>query len=258
VLARAAGRWAPLVDDPTWQQVQDRFSRGWRLGTPKYLLTGFLRCATCGRGSSRRRDCRSGRVLYLCLGCQRSLGSVAELDGHVLRRLRGLVGWVQEAGSTSPALLGQAWLQARVDDRRSHLMAQWETTSDRAQRRLLVAGELLARRELDPEGYELVREVAGAEFQTAETALAAARRAERGRHLRPLEDVVREAPGWREALASSSVSARREVLWQLVAQVQSRPQRRRRRPPPDLIWTPLGELLQRARRRCWALRREQP
>jgi hypothetical protein len=69
--------------------------------------------------------------------------------------------------------------------------------------------------------------------------------------------VLREVPVWRQALMCGSASARREVLWQLVWHVQSQPFSPRGRPPPDIVWTPLGQVLQRARRRYWALQREQ-
>ena len=59
VLSRPLGRWAPLVDDATWQRVRDYVDSHHKVphqASRRFLLTGMLRCPQCGarmHGSSR-------------------------------------------------------------------------------------------------------------------------------------------------------------------------------------------------------------
>src|SRR5207248_1969347 len=50
-LSRPAGRWPALIDDTTWQRVQEGVAKHHhmpRQASGRYLLTGLLRCPQCG------------------------------------------------------------------------------------------------------------------------------------------------------------------------------------------------------------------
>ncbi len=66
----AAGRWTAILDRPTWERVRARLGNGngKRKGgrPPKYLLTGVLVCAECGRHMTTGYRSRDRVRRYTC------------------------------------------------------------------------------------------------------------------------------------------------------------------------------------------------
>ena len=105
------GLWEPLVDVETWEGVNGRLrglrgrSRGMREGSQRYLLSGLLRCGTCGGHMSANR--RSERThSYRCSvgGHPMSIGG-ALLDDMILQLL------IQYTATMDAGEVEQVWPQ---------------------------------------------------------------------------------------------------------------------------------------------------
>lgn len=163
--------------------------------------------------------------MYRCSGrgpCHAYLGPLVRLDAAVLRKVRLVVdGFMRTDRMVGPAL-AVVWSAAHepsaLEQRR---WARAEEAATRARRRLARAAELLAIGHLDAAGYELVRDAAQADLDTAATALRLLAEARPPRPL-PLIGLIRErARAWAAALDGDDVRAQREVLGDLVARVEA-------------------------------------
>jgi hypothetical protein len=229
VLSRPVCRWPPLVDDATWQRVNERLAmmpRGWTKASPRYLLTGFLRCPSCGRAmTGHTAQAHSPR--YQCVWRRRSAFACFEtavaglVDAAVLDAVKQLVRRVasiadratssdyerwrvlQLAARTSPAALREAEIRAERDA----ALDVW-----RGAARSLVDGRATRSH------YEAVRAEATQRIKDANARLHAASPGE----LPHLREVLERARRWRSALDGGDLTAHRTVLRELVTQVTPR------------------------------------
>ena len=261
VLSRPIGRWAALVDDATWMEVQTRIADHLHVphqGTGRYLLSGLIRCPYCGgRMTAWRRKDRS--PCYVCDaltrstttagGRCRSWATAAPTEVATLAAITPLVEAITAATDTPfQDALERAWRD---------LQAPPETTAVEAQRQRLErliaktkqvltnAGTLYAGGDLDKLGYDLVKDQAVADLNAAQGELdRLAPQAQPLSVLLPWEQVLRNLGGWGSALASADTAGQREVLRVLVDHVVpvrvGRGQYR-----AAIAWTPLGEALGR-------------
>lgn len=263
VLARPRARWEPLVSDELWTAVHAQIASHAahpKQASGRFLLTGFLRCSTCGErmvGSARPRDERSGviRAEYRCTGWTRGANApvvgcrwaipMAHVDRVVLDQVADLL-----AAFADPARLPaiqRAWdaLDKPSTDS-SRQLAELEREIRAAQRRLADAAGLLVDGTLDRLGYEALRD--------RETARIAAAEDERKRlqpafshaeRKRPdLSHVLEQAGSWGRILREVDVPQQRAVFTELVDRLVPR-RSGYRTYTAEVTWTPLGDLLQR-------------
>jgi DNA invertase Pin-like site-specific DNA recombinase len=256
VLDRPPGRWPALVDDAVWERVQRRLASPVAgRGSGQYLLTSFLRCPRCGARASQSASAREGRPAppwrrYSCNGrgtCHTHVGPAAQLDAIVLREVKHAVIGLMGARRLDPAALAARWeAMRRPSPATLRLAERAEASAARARTRLARAAERLAIGDLDPDGYELVRDAAEADLGAATAAADGARAVPA---LPPLPSVLERAHAWCAALASGGVRAQREVLGELVDRVDPRwiePGAYE----VDVTWTALGRAVLDAPRRA--------
>ena len=264
-LAQPVGRWAPIVDDATWLRVQERFASQRllpRQASQRYLLTGLLKCPSCGgRMVGRLQKGKTPR--YACVAaadgtCGRT-ATAPPVEADVLAQVGAVVGAIADGAAGSPrfmAALRKAWQEIRVPKYATEALAavrRHEATRGRARKHLGDAAVKLVAGELDKVGYDLAK----ARFES-ELALADAEldrlRAEAGRakaeELPDLETVLADLGGWRDAVQGKDIAGQREVLVVLLKRVVAE-RVGQNTYTARLTWTPVGEA---ARRLAEALR----
>jgi DNA invertase Pin-like site-specific DNA recombinase len=255
------GHWPALVDVQTWDSVQARIKSHQQVphqASGRYLLTGFVRCRACGMRmyGSRRRVGRTDT--YICMASVfgakapnphcRWMALIPPVDRAVLTGVGALLEAV--AGSTPELVsrLRQEWRGLQATDtirEQSGRRKPWEQAAEQARRRLTNAAVLFADGQIDKTGYELLRDKARADLEGATAELERLGNVINNPGLPDLDVVVRQAGGWATALASSVISAQRDVLAVLIEQVI--PERSARgQYNAEIRWTPLGEALRHA------------
>ncbi len=279
---RPPGRWPAMVDRETWDAVRARFDRNKRLprqASGRYLLTGLLRCSTCGgrmvgatiTQKQRLRDGRlNGRtsviVRYRCSAS--TAGAVApdeeqtgaatctltihakSVEADVLRQVREALGRVRGLSEPAQRRLRERYEQARrkaATGPGTVARERAQLERERAEYRggLGQAGLLLSMGRLDQEGYDATAAKAKAEIERVTLALEALGEDEPvAPPDPPLDDVLREIGGWEGALDGADPEARRQALAALIEDV--RPVRVRvGEYEGDITWTGAGRVLTR-------------
>jgi hypothetical protein len=198
-----------------------------RRGMPKY------RCTAARNGTEPGK-----RACYTELHGDR-------LDEAVLAEVLPLI---ETAVSTLPELqeaLERAWaalckpatLQDELQERqRQHLLRE----AEQARSGLTKPAILYADGDIDKPGYELLRDKARTDLDTATEELNWLEVVEPRVELPSLEAVLAAAQGWGAAMRGGDIAAQREVLAALIERVV--PVRVGRGPyAVDIAWTPLGE-----------------
>jgi hypothetical protein len=112
--------------------------------------------------------------------------------------------------------------------------------AEQARARLTKAAVLFADGDIDKPGYELLRDKARVDLDTATEVLGRLQVAEPSVTLPPLETVLAAAEGWGAAMRDGDIAVQREVLAVLVERVV--PVRvGRGKYEVEVSWTPLGE-----------------
>src|SRR5829696_6028025 len=257
VLARPPARWESLVDDATWQRIRnyvDGHRRLPRQASQQFLLTGLLRCPVCGcrmGGKARKQRSRS----YRCCGV--NLGANAPVWGCAITALADQVEQamlaevlplIEGAVSSLPELrqaLERAWAALRTpttlqDEIQERQRQQLVREAEQARARLTKAAVLFADGDIDKPGYELLRDKARVDLETATEELGRLQVVEQSNPLPPLETVLTTAEGWGQALRDGDSRAQRAVLVALIERVE--PVRiGRGKYDVKIDWTPLGE-----------------
>jgi hypothetical protein len=183
VLARPPARWPALVDEATWRRVREQVAQHRRVprqASRRYLLAGFLRCRTCGERMHRHQ--RRGVPKYHCTAARHGAepgkrACYAELHGDLLDEvvLAEVLPLIETAVSALPELqeaLERAWSALRkpatlqdelLECRRQQLVREM----DQAKARLTKAAILFADGDIDKPGYELLRDKARTDLDTA-------------------------------------------------------------------------------------------
>jgi DNA invertase Pin-like site-specific DNA recombinase len=261
LLSRPRANWPALVDDDTWQEVQDFIASHRRRphqASGRYLLAGFLRCPMCNNRmyGQPRRD-RPHR--YRCSANVRGANTpdptcnymavMRRLDAVVMDRVDQLLAIATVAPELSTALRSswQALQEPRtaLDTASAQQRAHLEREAEQARKRLTNAAVLFADGEIDRTGYELLRDKARADLDASIAEL------ERlGASVSPtpklpsLDHVLSEAGSWAIAFREGDVVAKRAVLDVLID--HGVPRRVGwGKYDLDLTWTPLGAALWR-------------
>jgi DNA invertase Pin-like site-specific DNA recombinase len=243
VLARPVGNWPPLVPDELFARVQAVVTRH-RAPTAqppeRYLLTGSLRCPTCGARMTgfgpRKRGVTQRR--YRCYGlqvwqpgapytCTWSC-SAARIEAAVLDEVRRAFVGV-EPGAPHGTPQGEL---ARV--------------VERARGRLARAALMLIDGDLDGAAYETIHLQVAQELRHAAAALAP--QADRAPVTRPapaLDLAPRAGESAAAELGGAPVLAQRAVLRSLLTRVVPVRLAGYAQYGAEITWTPLGEALRR-------------
>jgi DNA invertase Pin-like site-specific DNA recombinase len=257
VLADPPQRWPALIDDATWAEVQRRMdghARMPRQATGRYLLTGLLRCPSCGarmcawgprvRAARYRCNETTGEGAARGRGCSLTI-LMEPVDAAVLAQVADLTGVATTRDAGLRDALRREWRRlqqpagAADAEQRVRLL---EREADKARQRLTKAAVMFADGDLDKAGYELLRDKARTDLEAADAELERLRGVKVIPTLPPLAEVLRAAGGWATALAGADGPARREVLAELVERVI--PVRvARGRYDITITWTALGEAL---------------
>jgi site-specific DNA recombinase len=263
VLAQPQGKWPALVDDTTWRRVREQVASHQRLprqASQRYLLTGLLRCPTCGArmsghvstGHPPRYRCTSD--LLGASGGGRACYFEVRRDVLETAVLGELLPLIEAATSTVPELrtaLERAWEAIRQPasagaDLEARRLRQLEVEGERARKRLTTAAVLFTDGELDKTGYELLRDRARGDLEAIEAEAERLRSVKVVPALPPLETVLAEAGGWATAMSGGEVAAQREVVAALVDRVV--PVRVGHGTyQVETTWTPLGDALRAVR-----------
>jgi hypothetical protein len=206
------------------------------------------------------------RAYYRCYGQQEGAAApdfrcyyaarLEMLDKGVLRQVADLVEALASRDAALQAELRRRWeAYQKPTDRTTQAAATVQNLkreAEKAWQRLTNAAVLLVDGTIDKPGYELLRDKAQADLDTAEAGIARLSIALVAPPVLPsLDTVLVAAGGWRRMLHEADTSARRDVLAQLVESV-----RRRRvtfkQYEVVIAWTPLGEALQRLAQRAAA------
>jgi DNA invertase Pin-like site-specific DNA recombinase len=249
------GRWAPIVDEQTWQRVQDTLRRhreAPRAQPDQYLLTGLVKCSRCGSGTvghSVTRQNGTRRRRYRCVStryggrCFQTLDA-AQLEGLVLNEVGTLVAAIVENPAVQKALRS-AWdrlSKPAADQDHDRAVRRLERQAEQARAISRGAGQKFALDLIDKPVYDdLVRD-ANATLRAAETELARLRNATpTAAELPSLDSVLAMAGSWATMLQRNA-AAQRDVVTALVERVV--PIRERRSVyRVEITWTALGKRL---------------
>jgi DNA invertase Pin-like site-specific DNA recombinase len=258
VLDRPICHWPALVDDDTYRRVQEQIGRHKKLprqATGRYLLSGLLRCPTCGE-----RMCgwgmRERGPRYRCEAWMHGADTsdptchtavlAAPVDAAVMADVSALIVGAATTDSQVMAALTRAWGKLQEPEGTTGLAAQMEELereADKAKDALARAAYLFAREDFDKLAYDLARDAARRDYDAAIAGLAELRaKAEPALALPPLERVLANVGVWQAALDSADPAARREVLGVLIERIT--PVRVKRGAyRAEITWTPLGTML---------------
>lgn len=269
------GRWPALVDAETWAMVQAKIEGRPSLphqASGRYLLTGLLRCPSCGSRMAGRRyalDAGRGRnPRYMCISAMigatarraaerdtpgykacTTTALMASVDASLLRQLAPVVavaGWVGHP-TLQPALR-RAWAGLTApDDAARKEQHRLDVRRRVAKQQLGEAGKRLLDGTFDKDTYDatmasIKRDLAQIERRAAELA---ARGAGAGSDLPPLEDALATVGGWATAVARFDVASQRDILAVLVERIVPRKVGYGRY-EVDITWTATGAALQQA------------
>ena len=233
VLDRPRGNWAAIVPDDVFVRVQKRMEghrRMPRQASGRYLLTGLLRCPDCGFRMRANGRNGVGNPRYVCSASMRGAAAADAtcryqavghpLDSAVLGEVARLIGAVAVTDRELRAALGRAWSTlVRPPDDGTALVQVHQAAAGKARERIKRLALLYADGDIDRDGYELGRGQAQADLETAEAELERLQAASPAVSMPPLEEVVRRAGGWREALVAGDIDRQREVLDALIERV---------------------------------------
>jgi site-specific DNA recombinase len=274
ILAGDVGHWPALATDEQWRAVRDGCARHQaqpRQASGKYLLTGFVRCPSCGgrmvgcvnrqkqRGTGARGAAPVYEVFrYLCFGPQGGAGAsvrgatchksvnAPSLEEDVLRQLGDALSVLMACGSKTEDLIRMWWAERQqanlslspdAEYNRKRLLA----TIDAGRQSLGNALRLLTDGKTDADSYQAMREQVQAEIDGARAELRELEQTTVKREPLPdIDEVLRELGGWHRALTEAPVDRKRAVLSILVATVT--PVRvKLGRYCADVQWTAIGQ-----------------
>jgi DNA invertase Pin-like site-specific DNA recombinase len=257
VLDRSAGRWPALVDDATWQAVQDRFELHKsmpRQASGRFLLTGLARCPKCGGRmiGARRKD--GARPVYRCMNgviatvnsCHHS-ATAPIVESSVVSEVASLLAVVTSNDRRVRDALGRTWRALSTPETGTGVAKRiqaLEREGERARERLRNAALLLIDGSLDKVGYGLARDQAQKDLEAVDEELGRLRDQKPGAGLPPLVDVLRDAGDWYRILRESEILAQRDVLTVLIEHVVL-VRTGWRAYAAQITWTPLGEALRK-------------
>jgi hypothetical protein len=235
VIERPVAHWPRLVDDETWLEVQLRRGRLLRPVTAiKHVLAGFVRCSGCGRPPGAQ--IRPGHpIIYYCEHCRTYVGAVEPPHGGVLDRVKFVVVTACVALRKRPAKFEAAWQSLQASDTRGDARAAAERVAA-IDLRLVMASALFAEGCLDEIGYKLVFKALSRERDDARRSGTT----QNGARLPSFSAIRKRILGWYDQLAREDVAGHRDVLADLVTQVQFA-RLRRGEYVPQIRWTLLGE-----------------
>jgi DNA invertase Pin-like site-specific DNA recombinase len=243
VLKRPVGHWPALVDDATWDQVQQLLA----VPTPSrtagdHLLIGYLRCATCGRRAyygAGRFTCDPRGVGVRQYGCSSHIGAEPSINAAVVAELTKVLEPTRQCDC--PALMAALRRSRSVvaSARGPNAVRRLEAQVDQARRRLSHASVLLSDGDLDATGFDMVRAAMEAELQVADTKLRHLHHNVRGLALPSVHEIAASVGRWLDALHSGDVRRQREVLGILVQSVRVR-RLGRARFAAQVEWTSVG------------------
>lgn len=255
-LDQPKGRWPAIVDEDVWAAAQRRFAS--HAHTPlqasgTYLLTGFLRCATCeGRMDGDRRTERNGTVSrrYRCQSRSRegtctASATAAALDELVMDAVQARLSPLATGHPTLRAALARAWADLQpADETAAHRrkLARLEAIVSTARQRLARANDRFVDGDMRKDQYDASCERYADEIEAAERELATVAAPAPAATLPPLDVVLRTIGGWVAALDGADVPARRDVLRELIVAVHPR-RLGTGRYAVDIAWTAGGDAL---------------
>ena len=276
ILAQSQGRWEPLVSDETWRMTQERtasHTRRPRQASGTFLLTGALRCGTCGRrmvgssspiGRPRRDGTKPKYRRYRCTGqilgagdrgrvalCDMAFGQVG-LDATVGAHLTPVL-TVAGADPQVRAAVRQAWREIQrgqaPDPGIRARIAHLERTAQKARDRLKNAALLLVDGSLDKDGYQAVKVQAESDLERAEQEAERLRGAKTAPALPDADAALAMLDDLATAWRDGTIEARREVLAALVERIV--PERvGRGQYRVEIEWTEIGRSFTQASRQA--------
>jgi DNA invertase Pin-like site-specific DNA recombinase len=245
-ISRPNGRWAPLIDDAMWMRAHAQYGRQRRLpaqASGAYLLTGLLRCASCGgrmvgNPGNRARARRDGIV---DLSMQRRYICSARLHGDARQRADPCYATVLARKIEAPVLLAIMDLlervsdptlqeamraaagrkaSARILDQPGRQIGALQATLTKARHTLSEATQRFFRDEISKLAYDVVADEMAQKIEQAEQRMAELRGASKRSADLPIEALVAGVSGWHEALLGAEVPAQRALLAELVETVR--------------------------------------
>lgn len=231
------GQWPAIVDEETWRQAQHVFDGhkapgGKRAARGRYLLSGFLKCPTCGRamvgtsvGTSTRHQLRYRcKALEYGAACGQT-ASTETVDEQVLTRVGELVDWLVDPAKRAGLIA--AWnerRQAKVLPNEERERRQLEHERDRERTRLMQAIDKWNDGRMPDADYYAYRATVEQRLKVNEERLAALQAAAPSEtELPALDLLLPPAPSWLEILRTTGdVEARRRVLSVFVSSVVAR------------------------------------
>jgi hypothetical protein len=250
-----AGKWKPIVEQETWRRVQETLRRhreAPRALPDQYLLTGLLKCSSCGSRTVGHTVTKSNSVKrrrYQCVSMRyggRCFETVdaPQLEILVLREVDRLVSTVAEDPAIQKALRA-AWDKLgkpTQDPDRDRSIRRLEKQAEQARGIIRGAGRKFALDLIAKAAYDDLCGDANATLQATEAELARLRSASlTAPAMPPLESVLAMAGNWATILRENS-AAQHGALTELVDRVL--PIRERRGVyRVEITWTPLGQHL---------------
>jgi DNA invertase Pin-like site-specific DNA recombinase len=272
-LERPRGRWAALVDDTTWLRAHEQYRSSKRLpaqASGEYLLTGLLRCASCGgrmvgNPGNRARATRDGvtdlttQRRYLC--SSRLHGDVAARTAPcyatVLARkietavLDVVVELVEHAVARAAHPRVEAALaegagraaRAQANEGAGRQIGEYRKQLTEAKHLLAETTQRFFRGDITKLAYDVTAELATQQIEGAERGIAELSGQRRRSTVLPVEAIVAGVRDWPEALRGGvEAGPKRVLLEQLISVV--RPVRVARGVyKPSIELTPMGAAL---------------
>lgn len=229
ILAQPVGCWPALIEDDLWRRVQERLETNRRVprqASGNYLLTGFLRCPSCGsrmvghrRTTAYPRYVCISRVLGAAAPAQKCIAtaSVRQVDAAVCAALGRVVDLLTATEPRLQAALRQAWRELRQPSHTADVALQIkrvEQEQARARKRLADAAIKLVDGDLDKAGYDAARQRVERDLKAAEAEhkRLAKTSASRIEDLPSFDEALAAVGSWSAALAHADTTRRREAL----------------------------------------------
>jgi DNA invertase Pin-like site-specific DNA recombinase len=259
-------RFPAIVDEGTWQAVQARLDghqRRARQASNRYMLSGILRCATCGQRMSgaqtprlKPAPGRPGILRYRCRGndlvggtaCHQT-ADARKIDALVLDQVGTLVESIAEVFTALPIAAHEQWATLSVNP----LAAANERRAEQLRQHITLANGRIGRAtiakidgEIEQDAYVSLCSLMRGEIATATTELEHLSTEQRRvpARLPSLDELGEMLASWQQVLAGTDVTRQRGVLDDLLESVV--PHRiSHGRYRVELTWSTLGAALQK-------------
>jgi len=240
ILEQPRARWDALIDDDTWTRAHQQYRRMSRLpmqASGDYLLTGLMRCPSCGgrmignAGDGSRSE--AARKRYVCSSrkygelveriepCYRTIPA-RQLETSVVETAREIIERAADPTlqtKVRASIARHKRAAERVVDDGAVQISRQETALARARKMLSAASQKFFADEISRVAYDVTAADLTEQIETIGAELERLRGRERRPMVQPVETLLRIVNGWNAILTTTENPSWRPVLGELFERV---------------------------------------